>query len=657
MENNFNFDVHTKLGIIKTIGQSIYSSELLKIREAVANSRDNEATYFVIYIDKNNNRISLFDNGKGISKDDYDKIFSNIGYGLSKKDKLTNSYFGLGLMSVIQLGSKVKIVSKNKKDNKTSYLEINTGEIFKEENEDKNIDYIKKFSSYFEKNVNRNELSPLIEDTIKENFKEFPLSYTEIIIEGLDENIIKLLTGENKTDEKSENKDEDFELELCKYLPLKPHKNDDFFSKIKDEKAKLWLKKNFSIELDKAEQKSINKFFKKCEFKDNDEYFKTIDVYIGINYSDKKSIPNVQKLRKLWKYFPKFNTDISFDTGDILYGKSQDGDFKYFLVFSSEDIRESTNASGFWVRNKNFLVKSNDHLRRGKFQIFTKPLDTWIFSEIYHKDMNGFLVVTRDEYVWNTNEFRNFVRNLKNLFGNLDEELRGYWDKTKEVKNSFIDPYLEIKNTKVSVFTKIADTLGKMNIDCHGESAEEILKILDENSDQSLKDNSKNIYNLLLNSDKDEFLLIDNEKYKVIIDKKIKDEKSCEKTIDRDNQKVIIRVSPKLFVGYKMEFLGKTFEICYIKDEINKNGFCLDLANAKIFINPFNCDLSKYSISFLHIYIAIEIAYIKVGKTDETTNMRKYLLDFLGLECMKTNPEKINIFSKGLSDILSDIIV
>jgi len=104
-----------RIGILDTIAKSIYSDPKVKIREAVANSMDNEATWFIMYMDMTSRSISLMDNGKGIKESRFDEIFQNIGFGLGREEKYSNSYFGLGLMSILELGDKATIITKKRR--------------------------------------------------------------------------------------------------------------------------------------------------------------------------------------------------------------------------------------------------------------------------------------------------------------------------------------------------------------------------------------------------------------------------------------------------------------------------------------------------------------------------------------------------------------
>ena len=75
-------DVDVKVKILHTIAKAIYATPIGKIREAVANAMDNEATWIIILADRTTKSLCIYDNGHGISKAHFQEIFKSIGYGL-----------------------------------------------------------------------------------------------------------------------------------------------------------------------------------------------------------------------------------------------------------------------------------------------------------------------------------------------------------------------------------------------------------------------------------------------------------------------------------------------------------------------------------------------------------------------------------------------
>ena len=122
--------VEMKLGILHTIADSTYDTTEGKIREAVANSKDNGASLFIIYSDPNSATLTLFDDGQGISRKKFEEIFTHLGYGLDRNQENSLSFFGLGLMSVIRLGVKATIITRTSHTSEILAVELKTGDIF-----------------------------------------------------------------------------------------------------------------------------------------------------------------------------------------------------------------------------------------------------------------------------------------------------------------------------------------------------------------------------------------------------------------------------------------------------------------------------------------------------------------------------------------------
>ncbi len=326
-QQELNFDV--KVGILHTIAEAIYSTRGGKIREAVANARDNEASWIIIIVDQTMRSLHLFDNGTGISEKRFHEIFKSIGYGLLRNaDDKKLSYFGLGLMSIFQLGKKVKMFSRPCGEKQIYKLEVDTASIFSEGNEDNSISSLKTFISLHESDESEmsSASTTLLSQSLKENpFKHNLNSFTEIIIEDIRLEDMEAIC------------DDDFVKELRKILPLRPEKDEPFLKRLTGEKAK-----------------DVKKIMQ------NEEFCKTIDVYFGIEEDN--------TLEQLWKYFPAFRADLTFPDDNIYVGESQSKNFAYYIMHSvAVDLHRSHEVereSGFWVRNQNFLVKSADFLER-----------------------------------------------------------------------------------------------------------------------------------------------------------------------------------------------------------------------------------------------------------------------------------------------------
>lgn len=586
-----SLEVEMKIGILHTIAKSIYSDPKLKIREAVANSMDNKASWFVIYADRPSRTISLLDNGNGISKERFIEIFKSIGYGETREDKYSNSYFGLGLMSILEPGKKAIIFSRAKLEEKVLKLEVDSEKIFSPELQDKPLTEINKRLKLASSDMaERERLSSLSSDEIKEMFGKFPTNFTEIIIENVDKKVFETINSDEFTED------------LRKQLPLKPHKNALFLKSIKDPEAEIWLQELFA----------------------NETFFPTIDVYLGKSGGEKEIV-------QLWKYFPDFKKDLEFGNVDIEYGEEESGDkrFAYYYLCSTDDLEERSKKNmetGFWVRNRNFLVKEADYFQKPgtRKKIIHEPLKHWLFGEIFHENMTDFLVVTRDEYVWESEQFRAFYNKINDLLYLLNEKLRNAWKNSNEVMKSVVNPFLEVGG-KIDPFKRTFDVLQQMGAIKKEEDAEDILDKLHKKRITDLEMEDKRI-DRLIEKDSENVILADDEKVKVVIDQEIESSKDFIKKREKETNRVILKISPKIFEPKKVDFLGRAFKVFYVAGKENQPGISVNKEKSSIFINPFNHDVWKFSISFIDVYIAIEIADI-LAKTK--AEMKQYLVEMM----------------------------
>jgi hypothetical protein len=601
-------EVQMKTGILETIAKSIYSDPKVKIREAVANSLDNNATWFIIYADRPSRNITLIDNGTGISRKRFGEIFDNIGYGMQRRNLYSNSYFGLGLLSILAFGQSAKIISRSSSERQVIKLEIDSQKIFSEEMRDKPISDVSRLLTLKDSSVSERERLSILDDAeLKKLVGDFPETFTEIVLENIDQTVFEQVISE------------DFVKEIRKLLPLKVQTNEPFLASIKDAKTLEWL----------------------IDTMNNNDFCPTIHIYFGISGGEKELTP-------LWKYFPNFRKDLEIGAADIIYGSSKnnldDGKprFMYYYLYSTDDLEERTKTNmetGFWVRNKNFLIKEADYFQKpgtGRKAIIHEPLKNWLFGEIFHRDMTRFLIVTRNEYVWESSDFDNFYKEISDLVHDLNRDLRAVWKNSKEVVDSVINPFIEITE-EANPFYRVYDTLLKIGIiDNPGEN-EIILDKLSQRRNPALE-NSQRIDNLIKKLRQD-IVLADDENMKVIIDHKIGPPTKYVKHREEGTSRIIVRISPDIFAPVKVIFLGKTFDVFYVAAKESSPGMSIDRANYKIYINPFNQDISHYSLSFIEIYIAVELAYI-CSKTKE--EMKIYLLNLLGSKLIKPeiNPKK-----------------
>lgn len=107
------------LNVLNHLGLGLYSSTPAVLTEIIANAYDAEATEVIINIDKQNNKISIMDNGHGMSSNDLQEKFLNVGYArrnhsdhtLNKKRRVMGRK-GIGKLAMFSLANVVNISTK-----------------------------------------------------------------------------------------------------------------------------------------------------------------------------------------------------------------------------------------------------------------------------------------------------------------------------------------------------------------------------------------------------------------------------------------------------------------------------------------------------------------------------------------------------------------
>ncbi|WP_447501745.1 ATP-binding protein [Acinetobacter pittii] len=111
----------TSSGIKSIVGKDLITDKYVAIFELVKNSYDAGATQVTITFDKD--KITILDDGHGMSKDDLVNKWLNLAYSekkegtLSKKDRVYVGSKGIGRFSADRLGSKLKITTKVLEEN------------------------------------------------------------------------------------------------------------------------------------------------------------------------------------------------------------------------------------------------------------------------------------------------------------------------------------------------------------------------------------------------------------------------------------------------------------------------------------------------------------------------------------------------------------
>ncbi|HUT28526.1 MAG TPA: ATP-binding protein [Sedimentisphaerales bacterium] len=598
--------VDVKVGILHTIADAIYSTPAGKVREAVANSRDNDAEWVIIVVDQTTRSIFICDNGSGITWKRFHEIFEAIGYGWGRdvvEQKL--SYFGLGLMSIFQLGKKVEMFTRARGTNQTLKLEVDAEGIFGEENKKKSISVLKRLISLKKSNeASRKEASvSLVNETLAgEEFRDTWESFTEIIIRDMREEDFETICGD------------DFVAELRKWLPLKAERGEPFLKRLTGKKGR-----------------------EVRDLLENVEFCRTVDVYFGMQED--------ARIDQLWKYFPKFRSDVTFPDDNVYVGKR--GGFAYYIVHSvavdlhrdqrrggdreserEQDLdrkREADRETGFWVRNQNFLVKSADFLERsgpGRPRKFIdQPLRPWVYGEIFHKDMNRFLSVSRTDFLFDKKEFKEFREQVTQIVSPLNQELRDIYEKRKKIDEELVEPFRKLRGPKGGI---VATEKRLREIIQHDGTEEQFRKDalawLRKGRNKAIEREESRV-DVLLRRSKRPLTLGQDEDAVVKIDPALKDtvdeREACEFAWDATNKRIVASLSPSLFEAKEVVFLGKTFEMVFVALKEADAGVSIDVDGGKVYVNPFNAQLAQYTVSIFDVYVALHIAKAISKTSDE----------------------------------------
>lgn len=584
--------VDVKVGILHTVANAIYATPTGKIREAVANARDNEATWIVIVADWTTNTICIYDNGHGIQVNRFEEIFQSIGYGLLSMDPKTKlSYFGLGLMSIFQLGDKIKLFTRSREKKELLLLEVDTKAIFDPDNRDKSITTLTDYIALerVEENQRDASLAPKLDDFLEKKLGGKPESFTEIVIEDVNDEDLETICSP------------DFVDELRKVLPLRVEPGEPFLKQI-----------------------AGNKRNKIRALLNSETFCPTIDVYFGVRgevaiegleEDMEEQLPIEEEVGQIWKYFPKFRTDLEFLEANVWIYNPKNGDYAYYFVHTvAKDLhrhKEDTRENGFWIRNQNFLVKAADFLEKpgpGK-RIISPPLRNWIFGEIFHKNMNQFLTVSRNDFLFGEKAFENFREQIFEIVRPLNKTLRMIWEEQNRIVDRVIKPFSQIgepggplEGTRQRLRHLVGEEVTEQKF------REDMFERLAQQRNEEIEVREAQV-DIILAETQDPILLGEEENVLVQIDPSIKDKvQDCQVAWDEKNERVIVSVSPNLFDPKEVIFLGEKFELVFVAKEESDPSVSVNVEEKRIYVNPFNKELSQYSVSILDILIALEVA-------------------------------------------------
>lgn len=81
-KQKYNFNI--SLSVLNHLGRNLYRNIITVLGEAISNSWDADAQNVWIDIDKDNNTMTIIDDGIGMSDTDFQSKFLKIGYSKKK---------------------------------------------------------------------------------------------------------------------------------------------------------------------------------------------------------------------------------------------------------------------------------------------------------------------------------------------------------------------------------------------------------------------------------------------------------------------------------------------------------------------------------------------------------------------------------------------
>ncbi|MFA6635666.1 MAG: ATP-binding protein [Candidatus Omnitrophota bacterium] len=115
--NKFSFEI--SLSVLNHLGRNLYRSFATVLGEAISNAWDANAESVYIYIDKENGRFLIKDDGIGMTADDFQNKFLKIGYSKRRdghssphKNRPYIGRKGIGKLALLSCAEKIAVISK-----------------------------------------------------------------------------------------------------------------------------------------------------------------------------------------------------------------------------------------------------------------------------------------------------------------------------------------------------------------------------------------------------------------------------------------------------------------------------------------------------------------------------------------------------------------
>ena len=305
-----------------------------------------------------------------------------------------------------------------------------------------------------------------------------------------------------------------------------------------------------------------------------------------------------------------------------------------------DDKKAVMDYTGLSLRNRNVLVQKNCYFEYGKRTFLHKPLKKWIYGEVFHNDMEKFLVVTRDELLFENGDCINFIEEVGKKLKDLNEPLRRVYTHSRQIEKSLVKPLQDFSLKDVENKLRVMKDVTKDNI-------YDILENISNNNKELKQDTDKYLDNILSRSD-DDIQFIKERNLSIKLSKKIKEDMNSRLIKGIDGSDIVeIRVNSELFIKKELiEFFGDKYKITFTINDANKT-FYVDKENKCIFLNMANEVLVNYNLTIVDILFAFEISYYYFEKNNDIKGFKECFYNFL------KNPDKI--YSKYAANMFQSL--
>ncbi len=114
-----DFTFNISLSILNHLGRNLYRSIMTVLGEAISNSWDADAENVFISIDRESNSIEIYDDGVGVSDDDFQNKFLKIGYSKRKGGAVQSQRSrpfigrkGIGKLALLSCAKRITVLSR-----------------------------------------------------------------------------------------------------------------------------------------------------------------------------------------------------------------------------------------------------------------------------------------------------------------------------------------------------------------------------------------------------------------------------------------------------------------------------------------------------------------------------------------------------------------